>query len=366
MSTIYDEDQRAIGEQAERVLQARADKKRLMDLIDRTDTIDTLFWDAAVQQGWPAIGVPQEHGGIGLGLVELGIVAEACGAQTSGAPFLPYGHAAARALLASGEAGLCARWLPVLASGKAVAALAFGEGSEILPTSPSLRFEAGRLNGGKVGVSGGTRADFAVVWASGADGPVLVFAELAGVERKAIPSFDNARLFADIVFSGTPATLLAQGQAARELALDLLARAGVVLAHEQVGGARAAMLTARDYALERKAFGQPIGAFQSVKHRIAEMYCLIEIARANAVHAAALADRGDPGFFLAAAAARLSATECYDACSRDATQVHGAIGVTWDLGLHLHVRRARSFAQEVGNMYFWEDQIADRLVGAAA
>ena len=125
-----------------------------------------------------------------------------------------------------------------------------------------------------------------MVWATDDGEPALVLVELAEVPRRPIASFDNSRLFADLAFHSTPAALLLEGDAARAAALDALAAAAVVTAHEQLGGAEALMLTARDYALTRKAFGQPIGAFQSVKHRIAELYGLVEIARANCIDAA--------------------------------------------------------------------------------
>ena len=124
------------------------------------------------------------------------------------------------------------------------------------------------------------------------------------------------------------------------------------------------MFRARDYANTRKAFGQPIGAFQSVKHRIAEMYGLVEIARANAIHAAAHADGAD--LLKNAAAARISATEAYDTCARDCVQLHGGIGVTWEAGIHLHLRRTRTLAIEQGNLIFWEDVLVDQLLGEAA
>jgi acyl-CoA dehydrogenase len=138
----------------------------------------------------------------------------------------------------------------------------------------------------------------------------------------------------------------------------------VVTALEQVGGAEALLAIARDYAVTRKAFGQPIGAFQSIKHRIAEMYGMVEIARANCIHAAA--SEGTDEFLTAAADARISATEAYDTNSRDCIQIHGGIGVTWELGLHLHMRRARSLAVEQGNLAFWEDLLVDRLTGEVA
>ena len=131
----------------------------------------------------------------------------------------------------------------------------------------------------------------------------------------------------------------------------------MISAYEQVGGAQACLDRARNYATERRAFGQPIAAFQSVKHRLAEMYVLVELARANTIHAAARFRQ--PDFLKAAAAARLSATEAYDTAARDATQIHGGIGVTWEAALHLHQRRARTLAVEQGNSLFWEDLLAD-------
>jgi acyl-CoA dehydrogenase len=227
-----------------------------------------------------------------------------------------------------------------------------------------MEFALGKLTGTKHGVVAGLQADFAVVWASHAGRPARALAELGGVTRQAIHGFDNSRGHAHLTFDGTPAILLVEGDAARSAAFDILARMAVVTAHEQVGGAEALLFTARDYANTRKAFGQPIGAFQSVKHRIAELYGLVEIARANCIHAASR--EGEHDFLCAAAAARLSATEAYDSAARDTVQIHGGIGVTWEAGLHIHMRRARSLAIEQGNMLFWEDLLVAQLAGEAA
>lgn len=360
MSILYDEGQQAIATESRRVLDARTGKERLLALLERTGEFDQPFWQTAVEQGWTALAIPEEHGGLGLGLIELGLVALACGAATAGAPFLTSGYGASRALIAAGDTA----WLPKLAAGEALAAVAMAEGNAPLPLAPAVHFADGKLSGTKPAVTGGLKADIAVVWASGPDGPALVLAELASVTRKAVDSYDNSRLYADLVFDGSPATVLAEGEVARGLALDVLSRMAVVTAHEQVGGAEALLQIARDYAVTRKAFGQPIGAFQSIKHRISEMYGLVEIARANCIHAAA--SEGQDDFLIAAADARISATEGYDSCARDCIQIHGGIGVTWEQGLHLHMRRARSLAIEQGNLYFWEDLLVDSLAGAAA
>ncbi|WP_374530520.1 acyl-CoA dehydrogenase family protein [Novosphingobium sp.] len=364
MSILYDEGQQAIATESRRVLDARTSKDRLLKLLEQVGEFDQPFWDTAVEQGWTALAIPEEHGGLGLNLTELGLVALATGAATAGAPFLTFGYGAARALIDGGDAAAAAEWLPKLAAGEALGTVAFAEGNSPLPANPSVTFADGKLNGTKPAVPGALKADIAAVWASQGGKPVLVLAQLAGASLKAVNSYDNSRLYADVTFAGTPATVLAEGDAAHALALDILARMAVVTAHEQVGGSEALLHTARDYAVTRKAFGQQIGAFQSIKHRIAEMYGLVEIARANCIHAAA--SEGQDNFLLAAADARIAATDGYDTCSRDCVQIHGGIGVTWEMGLHLHMRRARSLAVETGNLYFWEDLLVGQLAGEAA
>ena len=374
MSLLYDEAQQAIAAEAARVLAAETRTETLLALADREGQHDGHFWDIAKGQGWTGIAIPEEYGGLGLGLIEQGLIAEACGANAVGAPFLTTSFGAAQAILAHGDMGICSRLLPALASGEIVGALAFAERQSMLPPTPALRFRDGRLEGEKPAVTAGLAADVVVVLAAdGAGVPILAVAVMDGVERllpgtisnrPAPASFDPTRLAADLRFNSTPATPLASGQAALNAALRLLCLQSVVVAHEQMGGAGAMMKKARDFALERRAFGQPIANFQTVKHRIAELYALVELARANAIHAASRVGEGD--FVSAAAAARLSATEAYDTAARDCIQIHGGIGVTWEAGLHLHMRRARSLAIEQGSGWFWEDQLVSALEREAA
>jgi acyl-CoA dehydrogenase len=364
MSLLYDEGQQAIAVESRRIAGARSDKARLLALLERTGAYDETFWDTAKEQGWTALALPEAYGGLGLGLVELGIVAQATGASTAGAPFLTTGYGAATALLASPDEALRARWLPGIASGEVIAAVAFAEGQSPLPLRPLAHLGADGLTGEKPGVPAAAQAQIAVVYALVDGEPALVLAELGDAERRVIDTFDNSRGYADLRFDGSPAQVLVQGPEAPAVALDVLARMAVVTAHEQVGGAEALMTIARDYAVTRKAFGQPIGAFQSIKHRIAELYGLVEVARANCIHAASR--EGEADFPRAAAAARISATEAYDTAARDCIQIHGGIGVTWETGLHLHMRRARGLAIEQGNLFWWEDLLVAELTGEKA
>ncbi len=362
MSILYDEGQRAIADESRRILEAHVSIEALLPLLETQDRTFDPFWSIAKEQGWTAAALPGEYGGLGLGLVELGLIALQAGRSLSGAPFLTASFGAARAILDHGDAAIRQRWLPRLASGDAIGAIAFAEEQDVI--GQGVGFSNDTLSGTKSSVIGGTRAELAIVTASDGDETVLALAGLSGVERRIVDSFDNSRCAADLVFSATPATELARGPAADTAALHILALQAVVTAHEQTGGAEKLLETARDYALTRRAFGQPIGAFQSVKHRIAEMYAPVELARAGAVHAASREDKTD--FIRAAAAARIQATDAYDTAARDCVQIHGGIGVTWEAGLHLHMRRARSLAIEQGNLFFWEDVLVDRLAGDAA
>jgi len=364
MSFLYDDGQMAIATESRRVLDARMAKDRLLTLLEQVGSYDEPFWRTAVEQGWTALAIPEEHGGLGLGLIELGLVAQAIGAHTAGAPFLTAGYGAARALLHGSDETLKEEWLPKLASGENIVTVALADASAPVPPASRVRFDNNRLWGTKSAVVAGLRADGALVWAQHGQEPALVLADLSRVVRNPVNSFDNSRLYADLVFDGSPARLVAQGDAARRIALETLCAMAVVTAHEQLGGAEALMMIARDYALTRRAFGQPIGAFQSIKHRIAELYGLVELARANCIHAAAR--DGQEDFLIAAADARISATEAYDIAARDCTQIHGGIGVTWEQGLHLHMRRARSLAIEQGNLLFWEDLLVEQMTGVAA
>lgn len=364
MSILYDEGQQAIATESRRALEARVSKDDLLPLLQTSGRYHDGFWTTAKEQGWTALALPEDHGGLALGLVELGLIAHQAGRTLSGAPFLTSNFGAAKAIELYGSDEQKARWLPGLASGETIGAIAFAAGADALPAQPAVALNSGKIEGTAPGVSGGLLADVAILLAQDGSAPALVIADLAGIERKAVDSFDNSRCIADLLFAAASAELLVTGEPARAAALHILALQAVVTAHEQTGGAEVLMEIARDYALTRKAFGQPIGAFQSIKHRIAELYGLVELARANAIHAGAR--EGQDDFITAAAAARLSATEAYDTAARDCVQIHGGIGVTWEIGLHLHMRRSRSLALEQGSSFFWEDVLVDQLAGDVA
>ena len=289
-------------------------------------------------------------------------MAEECGRALVGAPFLASGFAPAWLLAAAGDPG---GELTSLASGARTATLALGEGTEPLPARIGAQFAAGRLNGEKTAVLAGAGADLAIVLASEDGAPCLVTVELAGegVERAVLDTIDNSRGLATLVFTDAPAIRLPVDDAIG-LARRALGRLALFLASEGVGGGDVCIALATDYANQRQAFGQAIGKFQAVKHGIAEIYVLNEMARASVLDAAVRLEAGEPDAEAFVGAARLNAVQAYDAAAALATQVHGGVGVTWEADLHLHYRRARSLAAEAGPAHFWEDCIVDVLAAA--
>ncbi|OYU73859.1 MAG: hypothetical protein CFE32_19665 [Alphaproteobacteria bacterium PA3] len=211
-------------------------------------------------------------------------------------------------------------------------------------------------------------AHLGVVAAGDAAGGVslyLVDLTASGGTREVLPSIDPTRSQARITFSNAEAEPL--GAAGEGLAIVSAAydRAAVLIAFEQVGGADAALQAACAYAQERFAFGRPIGSLQAIKHMLADMYVSATLARSNAYYGAWALSTASAELPQAAAAARVSATQAYQHCSRNNIQVHGGMGFTWEFDCHLHYRRANLLALALGPLSQWEDRLITSLCAAA-
>ena len=233
--------------------------------------------------------IPEAYGGGGFGCLELAVIAEELGRCLAPVPFSSSVGLATEALLLAGSGAQKERYLPRLAQGKCTGTFALAE----TPGQSGLdgvraRVENGRLTGTKRPVLDGGLADFAVVVALESGRPVLVLADLSGsaVKRRPLASFDPSRPQAEIRFLETPVEGLGGGDPAAPLIERLLDGAAVLMAMEQLGGAARALEITRDFAVQRHAFGRPIGGFQAIKHRLADRWCDIELARSNAWYGA--------------------------------------------------------------------------------
>ncbi len=359
MALSYTSEQEQIRSEARRALAAAFKPETNRVLLHQRGLFDQAVWNTCIDMGWTAAGAPERHGGLGLGPLDVCIIAEECGRFAAAAPFLAANYAAIIALTDHASETLQAELIARIASGEARFCLAFTEDEDGLPSPAAIVLANGALSGRKVAVVGAAAATHALVLT--ASGLAVVDLDAQGVSREAGETIDNTRCSADLVFKDAAATAL---NAAPADALRLLAVQAVVTAFEQIGGAEAAMSRAQAYANTREAFGQLIGKFQAIKHRIAEMYVAIELARGNALLAATGLAEGAADFIPRAAAARLTASDAFEFAAAQSMQTHGAIGVTWEHDLHLYLRRARAQAVELGSPLFWEDVIVDALQDA--
>lgn len=360
---VQDEDLSLVRDQARRLIADMTAPERLKELLEEPGSFDRALWRQAIDMGWPAIAMAEEDGGLGLGWQGLALLAEELGRKTASIPLVA-GAVALRAIIGSAVQGQLAEVVGELLSGERIACLAFCEAGEAdIPAQPAVRLSAGRLSGRKAIAPFAAVADVALISACDDDGPTLVLVPLAqpGVSRVVAPSFDNARAAAALHFDGAEAVVLQSGATAVERIGELVALAAAATAFEQIGGAASCLELARGHAMERHAFGQPIARFQAIKHKLADMYWRLELARGAALEAIQAIDGGDPAWPALAAAARIGATEAYEFAARENIQTHGGLGVTWEAMPHHYYRRSRALAVELGSLVHWRDTLLGAL-----
>jgi acyl-CoA dehydrogenase len=372
MNFDFSDDQKLLKEQVRKFLADKCPTKVVRRVLDGNETHAEDVWKGLVDLGVPGIGIPEAFGGLGLSPLELCVVAEEIGRAAAPVPFDTSVVLATEALKLAGSEAQQKKWLTMLASGKAIGTLAIAEGPQPpKPRTIRTTFGGGRLNGRKVPVADGEAAAFAVVLANTggqssnmgdrAVSLVLVDLKQSAVSRKRVETIDPARKHAELTFKDAAAELLgAEGEGWRLLE-RLYDAAAVYFAFAQVGGAEAAMWMARDYALQRQAFGRAIGSYQAIKHKLADCYVKLELARSNAYYGAMMLADGGADLPLAAAAARIAATEAYDFAAKENIQTHGGIGFTWEADTQFHYRRARVMALSLGGPMAWKDKLVTRL-----
>ncbi|MBG6286991.1 acyl-CoA/acyl-ACP dehydrogenase [Pseudomonas nitroreducens] len=358
MQAEYAEELATIRDQARRFLDDQATPEHLKMLLERPGNFDHDLWRGAVEQGWAGVAVPPEADGLGLGQRGLGLLCEELGRSTASIPLIA-NSLAVRALLQA-DPKLHAACIQALASGDGIACLALADPDDSgLSASTSARVRNGRLSGNKALAAFANIAECALVQALDEQGPglYLVYLDQVDVKRRPVEGFDNARASATLSFDEVPAVRLG-GQ---EALADITALAALATAFEQLGGAQACLDLACSYALERKAFGQAIGGFQGIKHKLAEMYCQLEIARGCTNDALDAWEDNLPSRQALVATARLGATRAYDYAAQECLHVHGGMGVTWEAMPHHFYRRSRSLALELGSLSYWRERLLCEL-----
>jgi alkylation response protein AidB-like acyl-CoA dehydrogenase len=367
MDFDFSDEQKSLKDELRRFLAKASPTTEVRKVLEGEALYSKSTWQGLADLGVLGAGLPEEYGGAGGGYLELCIVAEELGRALAAVPFSSSILLAAEFLMQAGSEEQKQKYLPKLASGEWIGTFAYVEGNG--PVTPDRIAMTGgaALSGTKIPVPDGMIADFAVVaardGAAGERGISLFIVDLTGkgVTRETVSNIDPTRPQAKIVFTNAPAERLgAQGEG-WSLINAVFDKAAVLTAFEQVGGADRALEMARDYALERMAFGRPIGSFQAIKHMLADMYVSATLARSNAYYAAWALSTGSSELPEAAAAARVSATKAYQHCAKNNTQVHGGMGFTWAFDCHLFYKRANVMASALGSLTQWEDKLIDRL-----
>jgi alkylation response protein AidB-like acyl-CoA dehydrogenase len=377
MDFRFSEEQQALVDSARDFLASHSGPEDIRSAMTSELGYDKAIWQQiATELGWPSVHIPEAYGGLGLGYVDLVVLLETMGEALLCSPFFATVALAANTLLEVGSEAQKKEFLPAIAEGRTTATLALAEKAGLwdaasITATARPDGDGFVLDGVKSWVVDGHSADLLLVavrkpGTQGEDG-IAVFAlpaQTPGLERKLLPTMDQTRRLAEIHLTNVRApksTCLGEfGAAGRGLsrALDL---AAIALAAEQVGGAQRCLDMAVAYAKERQQFGRPIGSFQAIKHKAADMLVAVESARSALYYAACIVDDQSDDLATNASLAKAWCSEAYFKCAADNIQIHGGVGFTWEYDPHLHFKRARASESWLGTPAAHRERVAKAL-----
>ncbi|MFQ5558162.1 MAG: acyl-CoA dehydrogenase family protein [Acidimicrobiales bacterium] len=369
MNFAFSEEQEQLREFVRSFLEDKSPETAVREQMDTERGYDPDVWSQmAEQMGLQALAVPEEYGGQGFGFVEQIVVLEEMGRALLCAPYFSSAILAANTLLHSGDDAARKAHLPGIASGETIATLAFteenGRWDESGITMQARRSGDGyALDGTKMYVIDGHIAGLILV-AARIDEAVSLFSvagDADGLARTSLSTMDQTRKQAKLEFSGVDATLLGsegEGWSVLSTVLDL---AAVALAAEQVGGAQMCLDMAVEYAKVRVQFGRPIGSFQAIKHKCADMLLEVESAKSAAYYAGWCAAEMNDELPQVASLAKSYCSEAYFHAAAENIQIHGGIGFTWEHPAHLYFKRAKSSELLFGDPTYHRELLAQRI-----
>ncbi|HVO24519.1 MAG TPA: acyl-CoA dehydrogenase family protein [Candidatus Margulisiibacteriota bacterium] len=364
MNFDFSDDQKLLRKTAHDFLSEHAPLSLCRAVLESDAPYSDTLWKSVAELGWLGTAIPEEYGGAGFGHLELAAIAEEIGHALAPIPFASSVYFATEAILLAGSPAQKQAYLPQLAAGARIGTFAHTEqAGEADLGSITAAFTNGTLTGIKWPVADGDTAHCAVVTARQGADTVLALVDLSarGVTRKPLRSIDPSRSLAELRFDATPAELLGDAASGAATVQKIMDRAAVLLAFEQLGGATRAFEITREYCLSRYAFGRPIASFQAIKHRLADLYVEIELARSNAYYGAWALSTDSPELPVAACGARASASDAFALASQEMIQLHGGVGYTWEFDCHLFYRRAKYLGALLGSAHQWREQLVQRL-----
>jgi len=369
MNFAFSEEQEELRRIVRQFLETKSSEAEVRRLMETTEGYDPQVWSQMANElGLQSLIVPEEFGGQGFGFVELTVVLEEMGRRLLCAPYFSTVFAT-NLLLHSGDDAAKKELLPGIASGETIATVAFTEEngkwdeSGITMEAVSSGSGGGKLNGTKMFVLDGHTADVILVAAKTGKGVSIfqVAGDAAGLTRTPLATMDQTRKQAKLEFADVDAKLIGtegEGWNVLEKVLDL---AAVALAAEQVGGAQFVLEMAVQYAKDRVQFGRPIGSFQAIKHKCADMLLEVESAKSAAYYAGWCASELNDELPSVASLAKAYCSEAYFHAAAENIQIHGGIGFTWEHPAHLYFKRAKSSELLFGDPTYHRELLAQRI-----
>ena len=374
MNFAFSDEQEQLRDAVRKFLEAKSPSAEVRRLMETTEGYDEAVWKQMAQElGLQSLHLPEAHGGQGFTFVELGIVLEEMGRVLLCAPYFSTVALAANAIMNAGSDEQQGAFLPGIAAGETIAALAFTEPNGKWDASGITMEAQGNgdsytLDGTKMFVIDGHVANQIVVVArlsgtNGEDGISFfsVDGDASGLTRTPLATMDQTRKQARLDFSGVAATPLGDpgsGWAALSKTLD---QAAVCLSNEMVGGAQKVLEMSVDYAKVRVQFGRPIGSFQAIKHKCADMLLEVESAKSAAYYASWAAAEDNEELPVVASLAKAYCSDAYFHAAAENIQIHGGIGFTWEHDAHLYFKRAKSSELLFGDPSYHRELLAQRI-----
>ncbi|MBI4883518.1 MAG: acyl-CoA/acyl-ACP dehydrogenase [Actinobacteria bacterium] len=369
MNFAFTEEQDELRKTVRAFLEAKSSEAAVREQMETAEGVDKAVWkQMGEQMGLQGLAIPEEFGGSGFSFVELGIVLEEMGRALLCAPYFASVVLAANVLIHSGDEAAKTAHLPGIASGETIATLAFTEPSgkwdESGITLPATgKGSDWKLTGTKMFVLDGNTADLIIV-AARTGKTVSLFAvdgAAKGLTRTPLATMDQTRKQAKLDFADTPATLIGKEGAGWNVLSTVLDLAAVALAAEQVGGAQKVLEMAVEYAKVRVQFGRPIGSFQAIKHKCADMLLEVESAKSAAYYGMWCAAEMNDELPSVASLAKAYCSEAYFHATAENIQIHGGIGFTWEHPAHLYFKRAKSSELLFGDPTYHRELLAQRI-----
>ena len=364
MNLDFSDDQKFLQEEARKFLEKEQALNRNRSVLETDNKFDEDLWEKIVELGWTGIRIPEDYGGLGLGHLELCVIAEELGRFLAPVPYSSSVYLFTEAIINYGTDEIKKDILPKLVSGEIVGTLGVTEELHA-PTKDNINlvYADGKINGKKIAVPDAGVATHAIVVAKSDKGISLQLVDLSttGVTVEHQENIDESRGHFSISFNDVETKLLGDKVSGWELYETLINQAAVLFIYEQIGGSQASLDMAINYAKERYAFGRPIGSYQAIKHKLADMYIALTLAKSNCYYAAWALSTNAADLPSASATARVSATKAFQLCSKENIQTHGGNGFTWEYDCHMFYRRSKLLSLNIGSLSNWREKLVTSL-----